>query len=97
MPGIVRVDDDSHVGHAGPLVPFHKTAYATGSPDVYVNGAKAVRVTDVTYCGDVALKGSSKVYINGKPVHRMGDATAGHGPWLPNAAESGSGDVYAGG
>lgn len=85
------------MGHAGPLVPFHKTAYSTGSPDVYVNGAKAVRVTDVTSCGDPAIKGSSTVYINGKPVHRKGDATAGHAPWVPNAAETGSENVYAGG
>lgn len=97
MPGIVRLGNDKHVGHAGPNRPFHQTSYNEGSPDVYVNGSKAVRVGDKTACGDPATAGSGTVYINGKKVHREGDATGGHDGWVPNKASSGSGDVSAGG
>lgn len=98
MPGIVRVGLDSHIGHASPTPnPFHRTAYATGSPNVFVNGASAVRVGDSTACGDPAVGGSNNVYINGISVHRQGDATGGHQSWIPNAAASGSTDVYANG
>ena len=55
MPGITRVGTDSHVGHASPTPsPFHQTSYASGSPDVIVNGAAAVRIGDSTGCGDPA-------------------------------------------
>lgn len=98
MPGIVRSQVDSHIGHASPTPnPFHKAAYVGGSTNVFVNGRRAIRVGDKAGCGDPAVSGSANVYINGKPVHRKGDATGGHGSWVPNAAASGSGDVFANG
>jgi uncharacterized Zn-binding protein involved in type VI secretion len=98
MPAVSRVDLDKHIGHASRTPnPFHRTAYATGSPDVFVNGAKCVRITDITYCTDVAVAGSGTVFANGLNVHRIGDATGGHGSWVPNASSSGSGNVFAGG
>ena len=49
MPAVTRVGLDSHVGHASPTPnPFHQTAYDTGSPDVFTNNAKTVRVGDTT-------------------------------------------------
>ena len=98
MPGIVRKGKDSHVGHASPTPnPFHKTSYASGSGNVFVNNASAVRVGDATGCGDPAVGGSPNVYVNNIRVHRRGDGTGGHGSWVGNAAASGSGDVFANG
>jgi len=98
MPGITRVGTDSHVGHASPTPsPFHTTAYASGSPNVNVNGAAAVRIGDSTSCGDPATGGSGTVIINGQGVHRIGDGTGGHGSWVPNASAGGSSNVIAGG
>lgn len=95
---ITRVGVDKHIGHASPTPnPFHKTQYASGSPDTYVNGSKVVRIGDKTACGDPATAGSSKVMVNGIPVHRLLDATGGHGSWVPNASASGSDDAFAGG
>lgn len=98
MPEVTRVSADMHIGHDCPTVPlpFHKTAYNTGSSDVLTNGQKTVRIGDVTVCGDPAVVGSSTVFVNGKAVHRKGDATGGHGCWVPNQSESGSPDVIAG-
>ena len=98
MPGIVRVETDSHVGHASPTPsPFHKTAYEEGSDDVFVNGKPAVRKGDKTVCGDPAVGCSDNVYVNDILVHRKDDATGGHGSWIPNKAETGSGNVFANG
>lgn len=98
MPGITRVGTDSHVGHASPTPnPFHKTSYASGSPNVIVNGASAVRIGDSTGCGDPAVGGSGTVKVNGIGVHRIGDGTGGHGSWVPNASAGGSSNVIAGG
>jgi len=98
MPGIVRTNSDSHIGHASPTPnPFHKTSYEEGSSNVYVNGEKAVRIGDKTYCGDPATGGSSSVYINNIAVHRIGDATGGHGTWPGNSAATGSTTVFANG
>jgi uncharacterized Zn-binding protein involved in type VI secretion len=98
MPGITRVGTDSHVGHASPTPsPFHQTSYASGSPDVIVNGAAAVRIGDSTGCGDPATGGSGTVKVNGIGVHRIGDGTGGHGSWVPNASAGGSSTVIAGG
>ena len=97
MPGVVRVGLDSHVGHASPTPnPFHSTAYAEGSPDVFTNGAKTVRIGDKTSCTDPATGGSSTVFVNGIGVHRKGDGTGGHGSWVPNSSASGSSNVFAG-
>tara|TARA_B100000900_G_scaffold346056_1_gene310700 strand:- start:74 stop:370 length:297 start_codon:yes stop_codon:yes gene_type:complete len=98
MPEVTRVGLDSHVGHASPTPnPFHQTAYAVGSPNVFTNGAATVRIGDTTSCGDPATAGSSTVFVNGIGVHRKGDATGGHGSWVPNASNSGSSNVFAGG
>ena len=97
MPEVTRVGLDSHVGHASPTPnPFHQTAYASGSDDVFTNGAKTVRIGDTTSCGDPATGGSTTVFVNGIGVHRKGDATGGHGSWIPNSSASGSSNVFAG-
>ena len=96
MPAVTRVGLDKHVGHASPTPsPFHKTAYASGSPNVFTNGAATVRVGDKTGCGDPATVGSGTVFVNGLAVHRQGDATGGHGSWVPSASASGSSNVFA--
>lgn len=96
MPGIVRVDLDSHVGHDSPSpAPFHKTAYAEGSSTVFINNKRVVRKDDKTYCGDPAVGASGTVFVDGKPVHRQGDATDGHASWVANSAETGSDTVFA--
>ena len=98
MPEVTRVGTDTHVGHASPTSnPFHQTAYASGSPDVFTNGAKTVRIGDSTSCGDPATGGSATVKVNGIGVHRKGDATGGHGSFVPNSSASGSANVIAGG
>lgn len=95
MPGAVRVGQDVHVGHASPTPsPFHQTSYATGSPDVFTNNTAQVRIGDVTACGDPAVGGSLNVWANDIPVHRLGDATGGHGSWVPNAAATASDNVW---
>lgn len=98
MPGIVRQYQDKHVGHASATPnPFHQTLYAQGSSDVFVNGTGAVRIGDQTFCSDAAAVGSSTVFVNGIGVHRKGDRTSGHQSWVPNAALTSSGDVFADG
>tara|TARA_B100001057_G_scaffold500838_1_gene618207 strand:+ start:336 stop:635 length:300 start_codon:yes stop_codon:yes gene_type:complete len=95
---VTRVGLDLHIGHASPTPnPFHRTVYATGSPNVITNGALTTRVGDVTECNDPAVAGSGTVFVNGKNIHRQGDATGGHGSWVPNASSSGSPNVFAGG
>lgn len=98
MPGIVRVGKDSHIGHASSTPnAFHRTSYATGSPNVFTNDAKSVRIGDTTACTDAAVAGSGNVYVNNIPVHRLADATIGHASWVPNAAATSSGNVFANG
>ena len=97
MAAVTRVGLDSHVGHASPTPnPFHQTAYASGSPNVYTNSAATVRIGDATSCGDPATGGSSTVKVNDIGVQRKGDATGGHGSWVGNASASGSANVIAG-
>ena len=97
MPEVTRVNKDNHVGHASPTPnPFHQTAYAVGSENVLTNSEKTVRIGDTTSCGDPATGGSTTVFVNGIGVHRKGDATGGHGSWIPNASASGSDNVFAG-
>ena len=97
MAAVTRVGLDSHIGHASPTPnPFHSTPYATGSPDVFTNSAKTVRIGDSTGCGDPAVGGSSSVFVNSIGVHRKGDGTGGHGSWVANSSASGSGNVFAG-
>lgn len=86
MPGVTRKGTDSAGG-----------SLAAGSPNVFVDGAAAVRIGDaVTGHGDAPHNsptmsaGSGSVFVNGIGVCRAGDAaTCGH-------AASGSGDVNAG-
>jgi uncharacterized Zn-binding protein involved in type VI secretion len=86
MPAIIRTGD-VHLGHASPTPnPFHQTAYVSGQAKVSVAGSLAVRIGDLTACGDAAVGGSAKVSIAGSFVHRSGDATSGHGSWVPNVA-----------
>ena len=97
MPACVRSGLDTHVGHASPTPnPFHKTAYTGGSPNVSINSAASIRVGDTTTCGDPAVAGSSTVRGNSIAIHRVGDATGGHGSWVANAAATGSSNVNAG-
>jgi uncharacterized Zn-binding protein involved in type VI secretion len=86
MPGVTRKGTDSAGG-----------SLAAGSPNVFVDGAAAVRIGDaVTGHGDAPHNsptmsaGSGSVFVNGIGVCRAGDAaTCGH-------TASGSGDVNAG-
>ena len=94
---VTRVGLDKHIGHLSPTPnPFHQTAYATGSENVFTNSAKTTRIGDTTTCGDPATGGSSTVFVNRIGIHRKGDATGGHASFVPNASSSGSGDVFAG-
>jgi uncharacterized Zn-binding protein involved in type VI secretion len=96
MPGIVR-DGDLHEGHTNTVTgEFHQTAYVAGQDTVLIEGRKVVLVGDTTSCGDPAVIGSSKVFVGGKAVHRVGDATGGHGNWPANAAQNGSDAVFCG-
>lgn len=98
MPAVTRVGKDKHVGHASPTPnPFHQTAYAVGSPNVFTNDAKTVRVGDSTSCGDPATQGSPNVFVNNIAVHRKNDATGGHGSFVANQSASGSPNVFANG
>jgi uncharacterized Zn-binding protein involved in type VI secretion len=54
-----------------------------------------VRIGDTTVCGDPADAGSANVFANNIAVHRKGDATGGHGSWVPNSAKTGSDNVFA--
>ena len=96
MPEVVRKNVDVHEGHESSTPnPYHQTSYNVGSPDVFTNNEATVRVGDTTVCGDPADAGSDTVFVNNIPVHRKGDATGGHGSWIPNAANTGSPDVFA--
>ena len=93
MPGAVR-QGDAHVGHAsGTPNPFHRTTYVSGQSSVYVNGSLVIRKGDKTSCGDPASGASSNVYAAKSPIHRLGDATSGHGSWGGNAAAQASSNV----
>lgn len=97
MPGIVR-EGDTHIGHASPSPnPFHRTAYVPSQHTVFVNGRPAIVEGDETGCGDPAVGTSPNVYVGGILVHRLNDATGGHGTWAANAAATASGDVFANG
>ena len=42
------------------------------------------------------MAGSTTVRVNSIAIHRVGDATGGHGSWVPNSAATGSSNVFAG-
>lgn len=96
MPGVVR-QGDSHAGHASPTPnPFHKTTYVSSAQTkVYANSRRVIVDGDKTGCGDPAVAFSSKCYAGTKLIHRLGDATGGHGSWVPNQAATASGDVFS--
>lgn len=81
MPGVTRTDIDASTGHSC-WVPRPNTP--SGSPDVIVNGHKAVRVGDswpVHTCPSIPeshagsqSSGSSTVFVNGKALARIGDS-----------------------
>jgi len=95
MPAIVRANADAHIGHAGPKVPFHKTYYTGGSGNVFINGESVILKGNTCLCGDPAVGASGNVFVNNIAVHRLGDATGGHGNWVPNSAATGSPNVFA--
>jgi uncharacterized Zn-binding protein involved in type VI secretion len=97
MPAIVRANADAHSGHSGYRVPFHKTYYTGGSGNVFINGEPVILKGNKCLCGDPAVGASGSVFVNGVPVHRKGDATGGHGNWVPNSASTGSPNVFANG
>jgi uncharacterized Zn-binding protein involved in type VI secretion len=80
--GIVRMGIDMCSGHpAGPTY-FPPRPAVMGSPDVFVDGLPAVRVTDV-WCPHTnilsvhpgaGISGSPTVFCNGLPLMRMLDA-----------------------
>ncbi|HEX8952668.1 MAG TPA: PAAR domain-containing protein [Polyangia bacterium] len=106
MPGQGRLGDQAKIdsdAHGCPGCPHPGVGPAiSGSPDVYVNGAPALRQDDVgihaVCCGANMWKanaGSGTVFINGKAAHRKNDATqhcGGSGQLI-----QGSDDVLVGG
>lgn len=97
MPQVVRASADRHIGHASPTPnPYHRTPYvASVNSKVYAEGDLVIVFGDGTACGDNVVGKSSKVFVGGFGVHRKGDATSGHGSWVPNAAATGSNKVWA--
>ncbi len=100
-----RFGDQSYVPvdtHGKPCCPHECIGPATdGSPDVYVNGRPALRVTDsgvhAACCGPntwVAKEGSSVVLINNLESHRLFDADMHCGG--PGFMVEGSEDVFVG-
>lgn len=99
MPASTRLGDQGS-GHA---CHFPPTSSIAGSPNVNVNGIKAVRKGDAYAphgCGPCKVPphpralaaGSGSVYINGMPAGRVGDAINCGGN-----ASKGSSDVFIGG
>jgi uncharacterized Zn-binding protein involved in type VI secretion len=97
MPAIVRANADAHSGHSGYRVPYHKTYYTGGSSNVFINGEPVILKGNTCLCGDPAVGASGSVFVNGVAVHRQGDATGGHGNWIPCKAATGSPNVFANG
>lgn len=94
MPGAVRAETDQHVGHDSPTPsPFHQTNYKAGQTTVYVNDKPVIRKDDKTDCGDPAVGSAASVYAEGKLIHRLNDATGGHGSFVANKAKTASSDV----
>jgi uncharacterized Zn-binding protein involved in type VI secretion len=95
MPAITRLGVDPSAGHCWPSRPTD-----SGSPNVFINGIAANRITDhyPTHCccktchDGVASVGSGSVFINGLAVHRIGDAIS-----CGDVSASGSPNVFAGG
>jgi len=96
MPAVARKGDIC-TGH-GCFPPRPNTQ---GSPDVFINGIAAHRVSDAWAahgCGDCTphggslAAGSATVFVNGLPLGRIGDPVS-----CGSSVAQGSPDVYAGG
>ncbi|MCC5811204.1 MAG: PAAR domain-containing protein [Ectothiorhodospiraceae bacterium] len=78
---------------------FPPRASIEGSPNVFINGAAALRAGDgyaVHVCGNsshdsVVADGSATVFVNGQPLARIGDPVA-----CGSAVAQGSENVFAG-
>lgn len=106
MPKAARLTDKSEClddSHGNICCPHHVVGEAIdGSPNVNINGLKALRVGDKgTHsgcCGSntwTCTEGSSTVFINGKPAVRLNDETkhcGGTGKII-----TGSNNVFIGG
>lgn len=86
MPKAARLTDKSNCpsdSHGNLCCPHNVTGPAvTGSPNVNINGLKALRLGDEGVhsqcCGPntwECIEGSHTVFINGKPAVRFGDKT----------------------
>ena len=106
MPEQSRLGDTSNVpvdAHGCPGCPHNCTGPAIlGSPDVFVNGRPAIRVSDMgvhaVCCGPniwFAKSGSSSVFINNLKAHRKGDSDQHCGGM--GTMKEGSGNVITGG
>lgn len=98
-------DGTSGVCNIGlPCCPHGRTGTnATGSPNVFINGAAAHRVGDTGPCNCPhggtfqSTSGSSTVFVNGRPLTRIGDATACVVCGMPGAHVGGCPNVFVGG
>jgi uncharacterized Zn-binding protein involved in type VI secretion len=95
MPAIIRLGIDNSAGHC-----FGPRPTDTASPNVFVNGIAANRVTDhypthscppASHDGN-ASEGSPNVFINGLSAHRVGDAIS-----CGDTAANGSPNVFVNG
>jgi uncharacterized Zn-binding protein involved in type VI secretion len=97
---LVTTSEHKHVGHASKTPnPFHQTKYVASQSAVTCGGFPVITAGDATACGDPVVGVSSKVTVGGKGVHRLGDATGGHGAtlsWVANASAGGHPQVDAG-
>ena len=102
---LVTTSEHKHIGHASKTPnPFHQTIYVATQSAVTCGGFPVI-TADATACGDPVVGVSSKVFVGGKGVHRLGDATGGHGDpsrgratisWVANASAGGHPRVDAG-
>lgn len=97
--GVVRMGIDVCSGHpAGPTY-FPPRPAITGSPDVFIDGLPAVRMTDqwaphtniLSVHSGVSIGGSFTVFCNGLPLVRVGDQID-----CSSVALTGSVTVFAG-
>lgn len=106
MPAATRISDNTtgicDVGED--CCPHNRTGTnATGSPNVYINGQKAHRLTDngTIMCPHggyfASTSASSTVFVNGKGLTRIGDTTTCQACGQIGNHSNGSPNVFAGG
>ncbi len=89
MPAACRAGADAH--SCG-------SSDASGSPNVFINGFPAHRLTDGHGHGATQIEASATVFINGLGLARVGDNQSGDGLLhAPNPEASGSPNVFADG